>query len=136
MRLRVDLGRTGSPVLLGVRSQHEQRCEHRNGDERNGRDEQRGGRDQKDRGQREKNCSEGQDYSESKNDITFPHVVFEEAIIWPGFEWPPDVLSGSSRRWVRIRSWSGRIIMIAYSWRSGLGRHASRRCKSRAGAGR
>jgi hypothetical protein len=83
MRLRVDLGRTGSPGVLPARSQHEQRCEHRNGDEWNGRDEQHGRRDQKDRGQREKNCSEGQDCSESKNDISFPHAAFEEAIIWP-----------------------------------------------------
>jgi hypothetical protein len=46
MRLRVDLGRTGRPSLLAARIQHEQ---HRNGDERNGREKQHGGWDQKDR---------------------------------------------------------------------------------------
>jgi hypothetical protein len=40
MRSRVDLGRTGRPSLLGARIQHEQ---HRNGDERNGREKQHGG---------------------------------------------------------------------------------------------
>jgi hypothetical protein len=43
MRLRVDLGRIGGPGLLAARSQQEQRCEHRNGDEWTGRDEQHGG---------------------------------------------------------------------------------------------
>jgi hypothetical protein len=76
MRSRVDLGRTGSRGLRAARCQHEQRHEHRNGDDRNGRDEQHGGWDQKDRGQRENNCSEGQGYSESNNDISFPHAVF------------------------------------------------------------
>jgi hypothetical protein len=40
--LRVDLGRTGSPGLLAARSQHEQRRDHRDGKEWNGRDEQHG----------------------------------------------------------------------------------------------
>jgi hypothetical protein len=83
MRLRVDLGRTGGAGLLAARSQQDQRCEHRDGDEWNGRDEQHGGRDQKDRCQREKNCSKGQDYCQSKNDISLSHTVFKEAIIRP-----------------------------------------------------
>lgn len=83
MRSRLGHGRTGSPVRRGACRQHEQRHEHRNGDERNGRDEQHGGRDQKHRGQREKNCSERQGYSESKNGISFLHAAFERAIIWP-----------------------------------------------------
>ena len=61
MRSRVDLGRTGRPSLLAARIQHEQ---HRNGDERNGREKQHGGWDQKDRG-----------YSQAKSDISFPHTI-------------------------------------------------------------
>jgi hypothetical protein len=41
--LRVDLGQIGGPGRLAARSQQEQRCEHRNDDEWNGRDEQHGG---------------------------------------------------------------------------------------------
>jgi hypothetical protein len=83
MRSRVDLGRTGTPSLLAARIQHEQ---HRNGDERNGREKQHGGRDQKDRS-----------YNQSKNDIS-SHAILEEAIICPGRE------EQTSRRWARVRA--------------------------------
>lgn len=77
VRLRIDLGQAGGgPGLLAAHC-HEQRGEQRNGDDRSGRDDQHDGGKQEDHGQRDKDCTDGQAYSESDDDIICSHWIWQ-----------------------------------------------------------